>query len=91
MTVGALVLRADTGDDDADGRDLSVAAVLLDTAADAAAAAGVAATGGIILATGGWSWLDPAVALIIAVVIAYHALALLRKVLARLRSPAPRP
>jgi len=31
--------------------------------------------------------LDPAVALIIAVVIAYHAVALLRKVLARLRSP----
>jgi cobalt-zinc-cadmium efflux system protein len=85
MTAGALVLRADTDDDDADGRDLSVAAVLLDTVADAAAAASaaVAATGGIILATGGWYWLDPTVAL----VIAYHALALLRKVLARLRSP----
>ena len=89
MTVGALVLQADPDDgDDADGRDLSVAAVLLDTVADAAAAAGVAVTGGIILATGGWYWLDPAVALIIAVVIAYHALALLRKVLARLRSAA---
>jgi cobalt-zinc-cadmium efflux system protein len=91
MTAGALVLRADADadadDDDADGRDLSVTAVLLDTTADAAAAAGVAATGGIILATGGWYWLDPAVALIIAVVIAYHALSLLRKVLARLRSP----
>ena len=83
MTAGALVLQAD--DDDADGRDLSVAAVLLDTVADAAAAAGVAATGLIILVTGGWYWLDPAVALIIAVVIAYHALALLRKVLVRLR------
>jgi cobalt-zinc-cadmium efflux system protein len=91
MTAGALVLRADAGDDDADGRDLSVAAVLLDTIADAAAAAGVAAAGGIILATGGWYWLDPAVALIIAVVIAYHALALLRKVLGQLRSPAARP
>jgi len=87
MTAGALVLRADPDDDDADRRDLSVAAVLLDTVADAAAAAGVAATGGIILATGGWYWLDPAVALVIAVVIACHALALLRKVLARLRSP----
>jgi cation diffusion facilitator family transporter len=87
MTAGALVLQADADDgDDATGRDLSVAAVLLDTIADAAAAAGVAATGGIILATGGWYWLDPAVALIVAVVIAYHALALLRKVLARLRS-----
>ena len=87
MTAGALVLRADADADDADGRDLSVTAVLLDTTADAATAAGVAATGGIILATGGWYWLDPAVALIIAVVIAYHALSLLRKVLARLRSP----
>jgi Co/Zn/Cd efflux system component len=77
--VGALALRADTGDDD-DGNDegdLSVAAVLLATIADAAAAAGVAATGGIILATGGWYWLDPTVALVIAVVIGYHALALL--------------
>jgi cobalt-zinc-cadmium efflux system protein len=91
MTAGALVLRADADDENADGRDLSVAAVLLDTIADAAAAAGVAAAGGIILATGGWYWLDPAVALIIAVVIVYHALALLRKVLSRLRSPAARP
>ncbi len=88
MTAGALVLRADPDDDDAEGRDLSVAAVLLDTIADAAAAAGVAATGGIILATAGWYWLDPAAALVIAVIIAYHALALLRKVLARLRSAA---
>jgi cobalt-zinc-cadmium efflux system protein len=85
MTAGALVLQADADDADADGRDLSVAAVLLDTIADAAAAAGVAATGGVILATGGSYWLDPAVALIIAIVIAYHALGLLRKVLGRLR------
>jgi cobalt-zinc-cadmium efflux system protein len=90
MTVGALVLRGDADDEDeADGGDLSVAAVLLDTIADAAAAVGVAVTGGIILATGGWYWLDPAVALVIAVAIGYHALALLRKVLARLHSPAP--
>ena len=90
MTVGTLVLRGDADDEDeADGGDLSVAAVLLDTIADAAAAAGVAATGGIILATGGWYWLDPAVALVIAVAIGYHALALLRKVLARLHSQPP--
>jgi divalent metal cation (Fe/Co/Zn/Cd) transporter len=38
------------------------------------------------LATGGWYWLDPAVALAIAVVVAYHAQALIRKVLGRLRS-----
>ena len=88
MVVGALVLRGDERDDQSEGgeRDLSVAAVLLDTIADAAAAAGVAATGAIILATGGWYWLDPAVALAIAVIVAYHAFALIRKVLGRLRS-----
>jgi cobalt-zinc-cadmium efflux system protein len=87
MTAGALVLRASTDDDDdgAASGDLSVAAVLLDTIADAAAAAGVVATGAIILATGGWYWLDPAVALVIAVVIGYHAVTLLRKVFRRLR------
>jgi cobalt-zinc-cadmium efflux system protein len=89
MAVGALILRGDDGDD-ADGaagdRDESVAAVLLDTVADAAAAAGVAVTGAIILATGGWYWLDPAVALAIAVVVAYHALALILKVTRRLRA-----
>jgi cobalt-zinc-cadmium efflux system protein len=80
MTIGALVLR---GDDDDDDGDLSVAAVLLDTVADAAAAAGVAITGGIILAAGGLYWLDPAVALVVAVVISWHAIALIRKVLRR--------
>ena len=87
MTIGALVLRAGTDDDDGEtgSRDLSVAAVLLDTVADAAAAAGVAATGGIILATGDWYWLDPAVALVIAMIVGYYAAILLRKVLRRLR------
>ncbi len=92
MTLGALVLRGDRDDGEGEGeaeeRDLSVAAILLDTVADAAAAAGVAAAGGIILITGGWYWLDPAVALAIAVVVAYHAVALIRKVLGRLRSAA---
>jgi cobalt-zinc-cadmium efflux system protein len=87
MLAGALVLRGDE-DDGGEERDLSVAAVLLDTVADAAAAAGVAAVGAIILVTGGWYWLDPAVALTIAVVVAYHALALIRKVLRRLRPAA---
>jgi len=89
MTAGALILRGDSPDDD-DG-DLSIKAVLLDTAADAAAAAGVAAMGGIILLTGGWYWLDPAVALVIAVVVGYHALALVLKVLRRLRSSTAAP
>ena len=90
MAGGALILHgdADDGEGEAEERDLSVAAVLLDTLADAAAAAGVAAAGAIILATGGWYWLDPAVALAIAVVVAYHAVALIRKVLDRLRFAA---
>jgi cobalt-zinc-cadmium efflux system protein len=56
--------------------------------AGAAAALGVAAAGGIILATRGWYWLDPAVALAVAVVVAYHAFRLVRKVLGRLRPAA---
>lgn len=81
MTVAAIILRADSDEDD-EG-DLSVAAVLLDTIADAAAAVGVAITGAIILATGSLFWLDPAVALAIALVISWHAFALIRKVLRR--------
>jgi cobalt-zinc-cadmium efflux system protein len=89
MAAGALVLRADEDDDGEPGeRDVSVAAVLLDTIADAAAAAGAALAGGIILATGGWYWLDPTVALAIAVVVGYHAVALIRKVLSRRGSGA---
>jgi cobalt-zinc-cadmium efflux system protein len=86
MAAGAVVLHGDEGDDEdaMEQRDLSVAAVLLDTIADAAAAAGVAAAGGVILVTGGWYWLDPAVALVIAAVVAYHAFALVRQVLGRL-------
>lgn len=89
MAAGALVLRED-GAADKEQRDPSVAAVLLDTLADAAAAAGVAVAGAVILATGGWYWLDPAVALTIAGVVAYHAVALIRKVLSRARDhPLP--
>ena len=90
MAGGALVLRGDgdAQEDETGEHDLSVAAVLLDTIADAAAAAGVAATGAIILATGGWYWLDPAVALAVAVVVSYHASALIRKAVTRLRLAA---
>jgi cobalt-zinc-cadmium efflux system protein len=60
MLAGALVLRGDPDGEDDDGEeDLNVKAVLLDTAADAAAAAGVAVSGAVILGAGGWYWLDP--------------------------------
>jgi cobalt-zinc-cadmium efflux system protein len=91
MAAGALILGGDApGEDDAEG-DLSIRAVLLDTAGDAAAATGVAAMGGIILVAGGWYWLDPTVALVIAVVVGYHALALVLKVLRRLRASTAAP
>ena len=51
MLAGALVLGGDIDDPEDDDGDLNMQAVLLDTAADAAAAAGVAVTGAIILAT----------------------------------------
>ena len=86
MLAGALILGGDADDDDGT-EDLNVKAVLLDTAGDAAAAAGVAVSGAIIFATGGLYWLDPATALVIAVIIGYHALKLTRKITAALGSP----
>jgi cation diffusion facilitator family transporter len=86
MLAGALILGGD-GDDDDGGEDLNVRAVLLDTAADAAAAAGVAVSGAIIVGAHGWYWLDPATALVIAVIVGYHALKLIRKITAALCSP----
>jgi cobalt-zinc-cadmium efflux system protein len=65
--------------------DLSMESVMLDTVADAAAAIGVAISGAIILATRGTYWLDSLVALLIALVVGYHALRLTRRVLVDLR------
>ncbi len=79
MLGGAVLI----GGDEDDG-DLNMRAVLLDTAADAAAAGGVAVTGAVILAAGGLYWLDPTVALVISAVVAYHAVKLLRVVAAAL-------
>jgi divalent metal cation (Fe/Co/Zn/Cd) transporter len=64
---------------------------VLDTVADATAAGGVAVTGVIIATTGGSYWLDPAVALVISAVIAYHVVVLLRDVGGSLRQPIARP
>lgn len=93
MIIGALILRGDHAsrepDDDDDG-DLSLTAVLLDTVADATAAAGVAAAGAVILATGGWFWLDPAIALFIAIVISWHAAALTQRALSQLHAKSKR-
>jgi cobalt-zinc-cadmium efflux system protein len=65
--------------------DLGMQSVMLDTVADAAAAIGVAVSGSVILATRGAYWLDSAVAPVIALVVAGHAVRLLLKVRADLR------
>ena len=91
MVVGALILGGDVDDfddDDNDNDSLNMRAVFLDTAADAAAAAGVAVAGGIILATGGLFWIDPAVAFVIAIVVGYHAVRLLIVITAARRAPS---
>jgi cobalt-zinc-cadmium efflux system protein len=85
MLVGALIVGGDLDDPDG-GEDLNIKAVLLDTAADAAAAAGVAASGAVIMITGGWYWLDPTVALVIAAVVGYHAVVLIWRVLRAVRT-----
>jgi cobalt-zinc-cadmium efflux system protein len=65
--------------------DLNMESVMLDTVADAAAAIGVAVSGAVILLAHGLYWLDSLVALVIAVVVGYHALKLIRKLLVDLR------
>jgi Co/Zn/Cd efflux system component len=55
--------------------------------ANAAGAAGVAVSGAVILAADGWYWLDPATALVIAVIVGYHAAKLIRKIALALASP----
>lgn len=92
MLAGGLILRADEGtEDDTEGDRANMRAVVLDTLADSAAAAGVAISGAIILAAPALAWLDPIVALVIAAVIGYHALALIRDVVTMLRRPHRHP
>lgn len=86
MVAAAVILGIDGDEDDDEGEDLNMRAVLLDTAADAATAGGVAVTGAIILASNGNYWLDPTVALAVSAVIAYHSVKLLRRVVGRLRA-----
>jgi cobalt-zinc-cadmium efflux system protein len=69
----ALILGDVTGD-------LNMQSVMLDTVADAVAAVGVAASGTVILLSGGLYWLDSLVALAIALVVGFHAVRLIRKV-----------
>jgi len=65
--------------------DLNMESVMLDTVADAAAAIGVAISGTVILITKGTYWLDSLAALLIALVVGYHAVRLMRRVLSDIR------
>jgi cobalt-zinc-cadmium efflux system protein len=72
------------------GSDLNMQSVMLDTVADAAAAIGVAVSGAVILMTNGLFWLDSLVALVIAVVVGYHAGKLIRRALTDLLEKSTR-
>ncbi|HEY5222750.1 MAG TPA: cation diffusion facilitator family transporter [Microbacteriaceae bacterium] len=80
MIAGALVLGLSAGRED-----IHMKSVLLDTLADAAAAAGVLVAGIVIWITGGTYWLDPAIALILAAVIGYAGIRLAVQAVAALR------
>jgi cobalt-zinc-cadmium efflux system protein len=84
MLAGAVIVGGDDSQED-----LHMRSVLLDTAADAASAGAVAATGAVILIAKGVYWLDSAVALVVALAIGHQALRLMREVIHRLRSQAP--
>ena len=81
MLVAAQILGKDAGKED-----LHMRSVLLDTIADAAAAAGVAISGATIYLSGRLYWLDSAVALVIGIVIGFGAFRLLRDVVSALRN-----
>ena len=80
MIAGAIVLGLS-----ARREDIHMKSVLLDTLADAAAAAGVLVAGTIIWLTGGLYWLDPVIALILAAVIGYAGAQLAIQAVAAIR------
>ena len=71
--------RDDQGSDaGGDSHDLNMRSALLHMISDGAVSVGVALAGLVILLTGGWYWLDPAVSLLISAVIAVQGWRLLR-------------
>ena len=80
MIAGALVLGLS-----AHREDIHMKSVLLDTLADAAAAAGVLIAGTIIWLAGGLYWFDPIIALVVAAAIGYAGIRLAIQAVAALR------
>jgi cobalt-zinc-cadmium efflux system protein len=72
------------------GTDLNMRSALLHMAGDAAASLGVAAAGLVILLTGRFLWLDPAVSMAIGVLIALEAFQLVRQAAEVLLESTPR-
>lgn len=81
MSIAAVILGKDSGNED-----LHMRSVLLDTVADGIAAAAVAVSGGVIYLTGRFQWLDSALSVLISLVIGFGALVLLRDVVRALRA-----
>ncbi|MBX9983425.1 MAG: hypothetical protein CK429_33950 [Mycobacterium sp.] len=81
MLAGAAILGFGAGEED-----LHMRSVLLDTLSDGAAAAAVAVAGAVIAVTHRFFWLDPALAAVIAVVIAVAAVKLLADGIRELRA-----
>jgi cobalt-zinc-cadmium efflux system protein len=65
-----------SGPGDGHGHDLNMRSAALHMVGDAVTSAGVALTAVVILVTGGFQWLDPAISLVIAVLIAVQAVRL---------------
>jgi cobalt-zinc-cadmium efflux system protein len=65
-------------DDGGDAHDLNMRSALLHMISDGAVSVGVALAGLVILLTGGWFWLDPAVSLLISAAIGVQGWHLLR-------------
>ncbi len=84
MLAGVVVLGTGAGRED-----LHMRSVLLDTISDAVASAAVAVSGLVIFLTGGLFWMDSALSVLIAVLIADGAVRLLRDVGAALGSGTP--
>ncbi|MEA3019011.1 MAG: cobalt-zinc-cadmium efflux system protein [Actinomycetota bacterium] len=69
--------------------DVNMRAALLHMASDAAASFGVAVAGGVILATGRFEWLDPAISLAIGVIIGWQAIKLMGETTSLLLESTP--
>ena len=79
LPVAAMLVLRESHTGHGHGEDLNMRSAVLHMAGDTAASLGVAATGVVNAATGGWFWLDPAISIAIGALIAVQAWKLLRQ------------